>query len=71
MNVLQRAYSILGLKNSSGTPINPATEDKQDDLRTVIEVSQQDLLEEIVQELKKMNMQLSFLTDTTIKEAIE
>jgi hypothetical protein len=30
LNIIQRAYSILGLKNASGTVINPATEEKQD-----------------------------------------
>jgi len=36
MNLLERVYSIFGLKDSTGTVINPATEDKQDTQETTL-----------------------------------
>ena len=69
------------LKNTSGTCVNPATEDKQDDMITelqdldlntdgleISQLTQEEVMLEILRELKHLNLQMSFITDTTLSD---
>ena len=64
-----RAYIVRTSEyNNAGQKVNPATKENQDELKNVLETSQQDLLEAVLEQLKILNMHMSFITEQNIRE---
>lgn len=56
------------LRNTDDERINPATSDIQDELNKEISTTQNELLNSILLELRKINTHMAQITDEEIKE---
>ena len=66
-NVFTKLVKVIGY-DSSGNLISYATSGNQDALKLTMETSQQDLLESIDNQLKILNLHMSFITNENIRE---